>query len=310
MGLLQGTEGCESNRQELDFYDMISFIQFFQQLYSSSNIEKDKIATFQIKNDIKIDAENMLNREIDMEELKSCIKKLKTGKAPVEDQVLNEFAKSANNEVLTAYLKAFNECLSHGHYPWNTAVVTPIHKKGDIYDPNNYRAIAVGSFIGKLFSSILLERLHKFRAENAPNPSNQLGFCAEARTVDHILTIDTCIQKYVKKHRKKLFSCFIDFKKAFDTFCREALIYKLNLIGVKDKFLEVLSHMYRNSKAKIKLLNRISEVIDINVGTEQGHPRSPELFKIFLLDLSAKLNGDADKLCLPSLNNNTVSHLL
>ena len=192
----------------------------------------------------------------------------------------------------------------------NTAVVTPIHKKGDIYDTNNYRAIAVGSCIGKLFSSILLERLHKFRAGNSPNPSNQLGFCAEARTVDHILTMDTCIQKYVKKHRKRLFSCFIDFKKAFDTVCREALIYKLNLTGVKGKFLEVLSHMYRNSKAKIKLLNRISEVIDINVGTEQGHPMSPELFKIYLLDLSAKLNGDADKLCLPSLNNNTVSHLL
>ena len=254
----------------------------------------------------------MLNREIYMEELKTCIKKLKTGKAPAEDQVLNEFAKSANNEVLTAYLKVFNECLNHGHYSWNTAVVTPIHKKGDIYDPNNYRALAVGSGIGKLFSSILLERLHKFRAENAPNPSNQLGFCTEARTVDHILMIDTCIQKYVKKHRKKLFSCFIDFKKAFDTVCREALIYKLNLIGVKGKFLEVLSHMYRNSKskAKIKLLNRISEVIDINVGTEQGHPISPELFKIYLLDLSAKLNGDVDKLCLPSLNNNSVSHLL
>ena len=68
--------------------------------------------------------------------------------------------------------------------------------------------------------------------------------------------------------------------------------------------------MYRNSKAKTKLPNRISAVIDINVGTEQGHPRSRELFKIFLLDLSAKLNGDADKLCLPSLNNKPVSHLL
>ena len=192
----------------------------------------------------------------------------------------------------------------------NTAVITPIHKKGDIYDPNNYSAIAVVSCIGKLLSSILLERLHMFRAENAPNPSNQLGFCAEARTVDHVLTMDTCIQKYVEKHGKKLFSYFIDFKNAFDTVCREALIYKLNLIGIKGKFLEVLSHMYRNSKAKIKLLNRISEVIDINVGTKQGHPMSPELFKIYLLDLSAKLNGDAKKLCLPSLNNNTVSHLL
>ena len=68
--------------------------------------------------------------------------------------------------------------------------------------------------------------------------------------------------------------------------------------------------MYRNSKAQIKRLNRISEVIDINVSTEQGHPMSPELFKIYILDLSVKLNGDANKLCLPSLNNSTESHLL
>ena len=164
-------------------------------MYSSSNIEKGKIAAFKVRSDVKVDAENMLNREIEMEELNSCIKKLKTGKAPAEDQILNEFAKSASSEVLKAYLKVFNECLDHGHYPWNTAVVTPIHQKGDIYDPNNYRAIPVGFCVGNLFSSILLERLHKFRAENA-----------EACTVDHILTMDTCIQKDVRKHRKKL--CF------------------------------------------------------------------------------------------------------
>ena len=46
-------------------------------------------------------------------------------------------------------------------YPWNESVITPLHKKGNKSDPDNYRAIAVSSVMGKLFSAILLERLIK-----------------------------------------------------------------------------------------------------------------------------------------------------
>ena len=135
----------------------------------------------------------------------------------------------------------------------------------------------------------MLERLLQFRQEEAKNPLNQLGLCREAQTSDHILTLDTCIQKYVKKNKSKLYTCFTDFQKAFDTVSREALIYKLFKLGVKGKFLAVLSHMYSHSKARIKLLNQLSEQIDILVGTEQGHPMSPELFKLYILDFNQRI---------------------
>ena len=195
-------KAINKNDQELDIFDMVNFVQFFKELYSSSQLGPETIATFETNNNLLADTENMLNRDIDMEELRTCIRKLKSGKAAAEDRIINEFAKNSNDNVLTAYLKVFNECLKHGHYPWNTAIVTPIHKKGNLYDPNNYRAIAVGSCIGKLFSSILLDCMVRFRTENSPNPPNRLGFCAEARTADHIFTLDTCIQKYVKKQKK------------------------------------------------------------------------------------------------------------
>ena len=67
--------------------------------------------------------------------------------------------------------------------------------------------------------------------------------------------------------------------------------------------------MYQNSTAKLKLLNKISEAIDILIGTEQGHPMSPELFKIYLLDLSTDLN-EVLGLEIPSLNGELISHLL
>ena len=67
--------------------------------------------------------------------------------------------------------------------------------------------------------------------------------------------------------------------------------------------------MYSNSEANIKLLVKLSEALEGNVGTEQGHPMSTELFKIFLLDHSDELNNTtgAD---FSNLNEFKVLHLL
>ena len=94
----------------------------------------------------------------------------------------NKVLINARLNLRNAILYVLNQCLCVGTYPWNTAVITPLHKKGCKEDPNNYRAIAVGSNLGKLFSSILLERLLAFRTRNCPDPPNQLGFCKKAQT--------------------------------------------------------------------------------------------------------------------------------
>ncbi len=60
--------------------------------------------------------------------------------------------------------------------------------------------------------------------------------------------------------------------------------------------------MYTNSKAKIKLLNKVSASFNILIGTEQGHPMSPELFKCYLIDISNDLNSNIFDLDLPELN--------
>ena len=157
---------------------------------------------------------------------------------------------------------------------------------------------------------MLLKRLVSYRLLCCPDPPNQLGFCKEAQTVDHIFTLDTCISKYIKQG-KRLYSCFIDFKKAFDSVQREALLFKLSQLNIKGKFFDCIHHMYSHSTAKIKMLGKLSKAIDVQVGTEQGHPMSPELFKIFLLDLSYELNhAIGNTIQTPELNNTSLSHLL
>ena len=67
--------------------------------------------------------------------------------------------------------------------------------------------------------------------------------------------------------------------------------------------------MYTNSAAKIKLLNKLSEKIDVLCGTEQGHPMSQELFKCLIHDLSEELINLED-VEVPVLNSERITHLL
>ena len=298
----------------LDIFDMRNFVTFFRNLYSKETLSEERLSELKYDNgsanqNQRQELTSALNGEITDEELKSAIRQLKTGKAVAQDCILNEFIKWSGTELRNAIRRLFNICLDIGAYPWNTSLVTPLHKKGSIYDPNNYRAIAVSSNLGKLFSSILLKRLTTFRASACPDTPNQLGFCKGAQTVDHILTLYTCIDKYVNTQKGRLYTCFVDYAKAFDTVSRDALLYKLHKMGIGGKFFDCLSYMYKNSSAKIKLLGKLSEAIDICIGTEQGHPMSPELFKCFIHELSLQLDQtDVDE--CPKLDETPISHLL
>ena len=298
----------DKKNTKLDLYDMKSFEKFFTELYKkpspTMNLPPDTCGNKNSENEI-------LNQEIRESEIKKAVKSLKNGKAAGLDRVLIEHLKAISNscKLLRLLHKLFNDCLNAGVYPWNTTAITPLLKKGDPYNPDNYRAIAVGSNIGKLFSSILLERLLTFRAMEHPDTPNQLGFKKGAQTVDHIFTINTCFEKYVKKGKKRLHTAFVDFRKAFDSVPRDALLWRLKEIGVTGRFFDCLEYMYKNSNARLKMAGKLSNKIPVETGTEQGHTLSPELFKIYVHSLSERLNN-LDNLDCPILDGNVITHLL
>jgi hypothetical protein len=53
------------------------------------------------------------------------------------------------------------------------------------------------------------------------NPS-QIGFTKDSRPSDHMFVLKTLIDKYLHK-KEKLFACFVDFRKAFDTVAHTAI---------------------------------------------------------------------------------------
>ena len=93
----------------------------------------------------------------------SATKHLKNGKACGVDLVSNEMLKCSRSIMLPALKKLFNKILQTGHYPtiWRDSWLKPIHKSGDINDPNRYRGISLMSCMGKLFCTVLNNRFPK-----------------------------------------------------------------------------------------------------------------------------------------------------
>ena len=297
-----------------DDFDINTFYKFFQHLYTNTSpIDANLKETLKKETDDLITGQRIteclttLNKNITIEETKNAIKQLSNGKSVSLDVISNEMLKNLTDQTLQALVRLFNYCLDYSVYPWTTSTITPLLKGGDAYNPDNYRAIALGSCMGKLFSSILLKRIREYRFECCPDHPNQLGFKKGAQTADHVITLKTIIDKYTIKRKRKLFACFVDFKKAFDSIARDALLYKVAKIGIGGKVFNMLKNMYDNTSARIKLICKLSEHIKLENGVEQGHPLSPELFKIFIHDLSSDLNKIVTN--IPELNNINVSHL-
>jgi exonuclease III len=239
---------------------------------------------------------NELNLSISEQEIINAIRTLKKGKACGPDLVLNEMIKTGQTVLVPLLHKLFNKILVNGEFPkaWGTNFLTPLHKKGDIHNPCNYRGIAVGSHLSKLFSSVLQNRLTGFAETHKLIPVEQIGFKKKFRTSDHIFTLKTLIEKYAIGPKKYLYSCFIDFKTAFDTISRTALIYKLLKADIGGNFLGVLQSMYSNVSYSVKVNNQYSENFHSSVGVKQGCVLSPLLFSLFMRDLPNIFSKECD----------------
>ena len=121
------------------------------------------------------------------------------GVSLLRTQIKNEMIKSSLNELMPVYLKLFNTVLDLGTMPqmWCDGLITPIFKCGTKSDPSNYRGICISSCIGKLFCSILNQRLLKHVDLNNILHKSQIGFLANNRTADHVLTLGTR-RKYMR----------------------------------------------------------------------------------------------------------------
>ncbi len=250
-----------------------------------------------------------LDQEITLEELKAGAKILKPGKLPGMDLISNEMLLPLVETYPSLVLKLFNSILSNIwlRKEWLISIISALHKKGARDDANNYRGISLMACLGKLFLSILNNRISSFVTTNNTLSSGQLGFIKKNRTSDPHIILNTLQQKYCRRDGKKLYGCFVDFSKAFDLVPREILISKLISAGINGNMLEIIKTIYAEDQACVKIGDKHSDLFRTNMGVRQGCVLSPLLFNIFLSDIQSKFDSCGSN---PSLVNEEISSLL
>ena len=235
-----------------------------------------------------------LDYEITLEEMTKARTILKPGKATGIDNVNNEMIMEALKLYPSAFLNVLNSLMKEGKgvKSWLTSLLVPIHKKGALDNPENYRGIALISCLAKLFYAILNNRLMDYcLTHNILSPS-QLGFLAGNRTSDAHIIIYNLINEYCHKRGLKIYSCFVDFSKAFDSVPRKIMFQKLLDIGITEKFYDLIKFIYEGDQLCIKINNAITPSIKTMMGVRQGCVLSPLLFNIFMADFQRSLPPD------------------
>ncbi len=151
----------------------------------------------------------------------------------------------------------------------------------------------MSSNLGKLFCSIINARLLDFITTHNVLSRSQIGFLPNYRTSDHIYTLHTLIEKHAHQDKGKIYACFIDFKKAFDSIWHQGLFYKLIERGIGGKTYDLIKLMYTESKRGVKINTKRTRYLSQERGVRQGCCLSPTLFNIYINELALTMERSA-----------------
>ena len=224
--------------------------------------------------EINIPEENLdplFNDHVTTDEMFKLVRTLKNNKSSGNDQVLNEFLNYSPPKIIDMIVRLFNVILDTGIFPeqWSVGIIKPLYKNTGAKDnPNNYRGITILSCLGKLFANFLNSRLTHFVEGNQTIGSEQAGFRSGFSTTDHMFVLKSLIDIYLSK-RKRLYCCYIDYSKAFDTISRSELWSKLLKCNISGKIFRVVYNMYKSAKSCVAIKGLLTDNFHVSSGLDR-----------------------------------------
>ena len=184
-----------------------------------------------------------LDYEITLEEMTKARTILKPGKATGIDNVNNEMIMEALKLYPSAFLNVLNSLMKEGKgvKSWLTSLLVPIHKKGALDNPENYRGIALISCLAKLFYAILNNRLMDYCLKHNILSPSQLGFLAGNRTSDAHIIIYNLLKVEEEIHFLTKCKILEPIRKPLFDLCEE-LRPQFTYYSPKEKFVYIMTN--------------------------------------------------------------------
>ena len=237
---------------------------------------------------------NDMDMKIGKKEIETYLRKLKNEKANGPDMIPYEMYKYGGEIVVDKLYDLFGKIWDEEKVPdaWNSCNVTLLHKGGhkSKRELKNYRPIALGNTVGKIFSGIMNERMKELIELNRVIGEEQNGFRKNRRGEDNIFVVNEVINN-LNRNKYRGYIAFIDIEKAYDRVDREILWKVLEKVGFSRKIVNIIKSMYVNTEATYILGDIETKPVCSMRGVRQGCAMSPILFALYTEELAVRLRN-------------------
>ena len=206
-----------------------------------------------------------------------------------DDSIHSNHLKFASNLYVDILTKLLSSFLVHGYIPKDLleGTITPTIKDrfGCLEDSGNYRPVMSSSVFLKILEYCILFKIRPFIFLN----DRQHGYREKYSTNTACFVLKETVLEYCSQN-SKVYSCFLDFSKAFDNVSHEILIGKLKNIGVPSLYLDLIKFWYANQYARVRYNGKYSESWKICNGVRHGGVLSGLLFCLYINSLIERIS--------------------
>lgn len=307
-----------SSTEEFAIPEEQEILAFWKNIWSQSVNHNEDAPWIKLEEETHQNITRNSQNTVTLEELQQAIAKTHNWKAPGPDKVQNFWYKKLTN-IHGPMTFAINRTLDQpDQFPvFLTEGITYIKPKNqDTTNPANYRPITCLSTLYKIISAIICNKIDEHTTEHNILSEEQKGCRKKSMGCKEQLTIDRVIMKQAETKQRNLATCYIDYRKAFDSIPHSWLLRVLNIYKVDPKIISFLQTLMKSWRTRIsiktKTKNISTEVVNIHRGIFQGDSLSALWFCIALNPLSNTLNKTdiGFKIKHQSTVNHTLNHLM